>query len=367
MAPQTGNSWNWRKLSAAASNLQAAIEQRIPEWLRPTYALTRYLVMRALAAIPVLIGVTFICFAILAAAPGDPVRIVMGQHYDEEIAAELRAEWGLDQPFIVQYGRFLGRTATGDLGYSYVKRTEVAPYLATKFINTLLLTLVAMVIAVAGGMAAGIISAVRPGRPVDYVVMLLAVGGISIPVFWLGMMLQLAFASHWQWFPVSDMSFAGDPQRLWAEVEGNYLAYWWHSSWRHFVLPGFTLATVPMAIIARLTRSSMLEVMNLDYIRTALAKGLSLQRVVLVHALRNALIPIVTVIGNNFALLLTGAVLTETVFSWPGLGRAMVDGINQYDYPVVLGGVMIMAGVFVLVNLIVDLTYGLIDPRVRYA
>lgn len=329
--------------------------------------LLRYILMRVLAAIPVLVGVTFICFAILMAAPGDPVRIVMGQHYNAEIAESLRAEWGLDQPFIVQYGRFLGRVAQGDLGKSYVKGgLDVGPYLAKRFVNTLLLTLAAMAIAIVVGMVAGIVSAARPRTFADYAMMLLAVAGISIPVFWLGLMLQLVFASYLDWLPVSDMKSAVSLRVLWDQTGGNYLAYWWQATGRHYVLPAITLATVPMAIIARLTRSSMLEVMNLDYIRTARAKGLSYRRVVLVHGLRNALIPIVTVIGNNFAVLLTGAVLTETVFAWPGLGRAMVLAINQYDYPIVLGGVMLMAVVFVAVNLVVDLTYGLIDPRVRY-
>jgi peptide/nickel transport system permease protein len=344
--------------------------RRVPAWLRLWRLgflppLPRYIVLRVLAAIPVMIGVTFICFTVMNAAPGDPVRIVMGQHYNEEIADQLRAKWGLDQPFVVQYGRFIGRLTHGDLGRSYVKRTEVSEYLGDKFVNTLLLTLVAMCIAVALGLIAGIVSAAWPRSPADYLMMLLAVGGISIPVFWLGLMLQLYFASNLGWFPVSDMTYSGSLDVLWSN-SSSYLSYWWQAYGRHFVLPGITLATVPMAIIARLTRSSMLEVLSLDYIKTARAKGMSYRRVVLIHALKNALIPIVTVIGNNFALLLTGAVLTETVFAWPGLGRAMVDAINQYDYPVVMGGVLMMAGVFVLVNLVVDLVYGFIDPRVRY-
>lgn len=337
-------------------------------WHLPLPPLLRYLLMRVLAAVPVLIGVTFICFAILMAAPGDPVRIVMGQHYDAEIAGRLRAEWGLDQPFIAQYGRFLGRVVQGDLGVSYVKNgMEVGPHLLERFINTLLLTLVAMVIAILVGMVAGIASAAWPRSPADYLLMFGAVAGISIPVFWLGLMLQLVFASYLGWLPVSDMDTTVSLASIWRQVNGNYIVYWWHVTGKYFVLPSITLATVPMAIIARLTRSSMLEVMGQDYIRTARAKGLSYRRVVLIHGLRNALIPIVTVIGNNFALLLTGAILTETVFAWPGLGRAMVQAINQYDYPIVLGGVMLMAAVFVIVNLCVDLTYALIDPRVRYS
>jgi peptide/nickel transport system permease protein len=325
-----------------------------------------YVLKRLGAAIPVLFGVSFICYAILSAAPGDPVRILMGQHYDEQIASELRTNMGLDKPFIVQYGLFIGRVVRGDLGRSYVKSLPVSTYLAPKFVNTMKLTLVAMFIAVIFGIVAGIVSAAWNRSFWDYFFMLIAVAGISLPVFWLGMLLQLLFANHLDWLPVSDMSYSGDKVSLWRDVAESYPRYLWELSIKYYVLPGFTLATVPMAIIARLTRSSMLEVMKLDYIRQARAKGLSYPRVVLTHALRNALIPIITVIGNNFAVLLTGAVLTETVFAWPGLGRAMVEAINQLDYPVVLGGVMMMAVVFVLVNLLVDLTYGLIDPRVRY-
>lgn len=325
-----------------------------------------YLLRRAFAAIPVLLGVTFLCYGALALAPGDPVRVLMGQHYDAGIAAQIRQQWGLDQPFIVQYGRFVWRTVHGDLGQSYDKHTSVAEYLGTKFVNTLKLSLCALLIAVVVGVGAGVISAAWPRRPIDYFVMFLAIAGISLPVFWLGMMLQLAFAGKLGWLPVSGMGYSGDLYTLWQRCHGNYLAYWWQATGRFFVLPSFTLATVPMAVIARLTRSAMLEVMAQDYIRTARAKGLSMGRIVFVHALRNAAIPIVTLIGTNFAALLTGAVLTETVFAWPGLGRAVVDAINQYDYPVILGGVILMATTFVVVNLLVDLSYSLLDPRVRY-
>jgi len=326
-----------------------------------------FILRRIALSVPVFIGITFICYAVLSAAPGDPVRIMMGQHYDAQVAQQLRAQWGLDQPFIVQYGRFAWRVAHGDLGRSYLKRTAVAPFLWDKFRNTLLLTLIAMLIAVVCGMTAGIISAAFARRALDAALMVLAVVGISMPIFWLGMMLQLLFSSRLGWLPVSGMREPGSFADAWSAWPGSYAGFLWHYEWRYWLLPGFTLATIPMAVIARLTRSSMLEVLSQDYIRTARAKGLPESRVVLVHALRNALIPIITVIGNNFAVLLTGAVLTETIFSWPGLGRTMVEAISQYDYPIVLGGVIIMAGVFVIVNLIVDLTYGLIDPRVRAA
>lgn len=326
-----------------------------------------FLLRRAFAAVPVMLGVSFLCYAALSAAPGDPVRILMGQHYDAQIAEQIRKEWGLDQPFVVQYARYVWRVARGDLGMSYSKRTPVAQYLTSKFQATLQLTLAALAIAVLLGVGAGIVSSVWPRRAIDYGVMFLAVGGISLPVFWLGMMLQLAFASNLGWLPVSGMGYSGDLRELWQRAGENNFVYWWQASGRYFVLPSITLATVPMAVIARLTRSAMIEVMQQDYIRTARAKGLGLGLIVGRHALRNAAIPIVTLIGTNFASLLAGAVLTETVFSWPGMGRAMVDAINQYDYPVILGGVMLMALTFVIVNFLVDLSYGLLDPRVRHA
>lgn len=339
-----------------------------PSGVRPALRLPpllSFILRRLLASIPVLLGVTLISYGILSAAPGDPVRIIMGQHYDPLIAEQIRAQWGLDKPWPVQYGHFLWRTMHGDLGRSYAKRTPVAPFVLGRFRNTLLLTLVAMTIAIVFGMGAGIVSAAWPRSPADAALMLLAVAGLSIPVFWLGMLLQLALAGKLHWLPVSDMSYSGDLGRLYESCHGNYPLYWWRAFGQYFILPGLTLGTVPMAIIARLTRSSMLEVLNQDYIRTARAKGLPWLRVVLTHALPNALIPVITVIGNNFAALLTGAVLTETVFSWPGLGKVMVEAISQYDYPVVMGGVIVMATVFVVVNLLVDITYGLIDPRVR--
>jgi peptide/nickel transport system permease protein len=360
--------------SGSSSDQQVSISKQPATGGRPTLGhaprralppLLTFILRRLLISIPVLFGVTFICYGILSAAPGDPVRIIMGQHYDPEIAAQITRQWGLDQPWLVQYGRFLGRSASGDLGYSYAKRTPVAPLVMGKFRNTLLLTIVAMCIAIVLGMGAGIVSAAWPRSPADAALMLLAVAGLSVPVFWLGMLLQLFFASKLGWLPVSDMASSANLPRLYAEAGANYLLYWWRAFGQYFVLPGLTLGTVPMAIIARLTRSSMLEVLNQDYVRMARAKGLSWPRVVLTHALPNAMIPVVTVIGNNFAALLTGAVLTETVFSWPGLGRLMVEAISQYDYPLVMGGVIVMATVFVLVNLLVDISYGMIDPRVR--
>ena len=310
-----------------------------------------YVLKRILQVIPVLIGITLITFTVIHVAPGDPVKIMMGQRYDPEVAQTVRHEMGLDKPLVVQYLIFLGEMARGDLGYSYHKRQPVTHLLRGKFGNTLYLAAGAMLLAILLGMLAGVLASVKPQSPVDYLVMVLAVAGVSIPVFWLGLMLQLLFGSYLHWFPVSGMTEYGG-------------AGW--ENFKHLVLPAFTLASVPAAIVARITRSAMLEVMGEDYIRTARAKGLAESVIILRHVLKNALIPIVTVIGNMFALLLTGAVLTETVFSWPGLGRAMVDAITQRDFPVILGGVTIFAVTFVIVNLLVDVLYAAIDPRIRY-
>ncbi len=310
-----------------------------------------YLLKRLLSIIPVLLGITVITFTAIHMAPGDPVQIRMGQRYDPIIAQQLRQELGLDKPLAVQYFIFLGDMLRGDLGYSYIKDQPVRQLLADKFKNTLYLSLSAMLLAVLIGMLAGILASVKPQSTLDYAVMIFAVAGVSIPVFWLGLMLQLVFGSYLHLFPVSGMT--------------EYGATTWEN-FKHIVLPSITLASVPMAIIARITRSSMLEIMGQDYIRTARAKGLGFHAVVFRHALKNAMIPIITVIGNMFALLLTGAVLTETVFSWPGLGRAMVDAIAQRDFPVILGAVTLFALTFVIVNFVVDALYAAIDPRIRY-
>ncbi len=311
-----------------------------------------YIFKRFLQLIPVIVGITLISFTVIHVAPGDPVQILMGQRYDPEVAERIRSELGLDKPLIVQYVIFLKDLVQLDLGYSYQKRLPVRELLADKFGNTLYLSASAMVLAVLVGMIAGILASIRPRSFVDYTVMFLAVIGVSIPVFWLGLMFQLIFGGYLRWLPVSGMT----------EYGASFL-----QNLKHLILPSLTLASVPMAIIARITRSSMLEVMSADYIRTARAKGLPFRLIIFKHALKNALIPIVTVIGNMFALLLTGAVLTETVFSWPGMGRAMVDAIAQRDFPVILGGVTLFALTFVTVNLVVDIFYAYIDPRVRYS
>ncbi len=307
----------------------------------------RFLLRRLFSLLVVLLGVSLVIFVLMDIIPGDPVAIRMGQRADPELREIIRRELNLDKPLLVRYGIFLGKLARGDLGRSYDKNLPVTEVLWDKFLNTLYLTLAAMLIAVGVGMALGVVASLKPNSPLDLGLMVLAVIGLSVPVFWLGMMLQLIFSGK---LPISGMGEFGRP--------------WWENL-DHLVLPAVTLATVPMAVIARITRSSMLEVWQEEFVRTAVAKGLPPVRIVLRHVLRNALIPIVTVIGNNFALLLTGAVLTETVFSWPGVGSAMVQAIERRDIPLVIGGVMMLSATFVVVNFLVDLLYALIDPRVR--
>lgn len=307
--------------------------------------MTSYILRRLFLMIPILWGVATIVFALMFIVPGDPARMLMGQHGDEQTLAQLRREMGLDRPVYVQYVRFLGRLLRGDLGMSYRQKRPVAEIIRDRFPATARLAVSSMLIAIIIGIAAGILAARYRNSVWDWLVMVLSLSGISMPVFWLGMMLILLFASGLGWLPVGGYGRNGDL--------------------RHLFLPAVSLAAVSIGYIARMMRSSMLEVIGKDYIRTARAKGLSEWAVVLHHALRNALIPVITIIGINFASLLGGAVATETVFAWPGLGRAVVDAIRMRDLPVVEGCVIFLAVIFVLANLIVDLSYAWLDPRIR--
>lgn len=307
--------------------------------------MTTYILRRILLVIPILLGVATIVFALMFIVPGDPARMLMGQHGDERTLANLRHEMGLDRPVYVQYARFIGKLAHGDLGMSYRQKRPVVEIIRDRFPATLKLAVASMVVAIIVGISAGILAAVRRNTVWDWMVMIFSLTGISMPVFWLGMMLALVFASGLGWLPVGGYGRSGD--------------------WRHLLLPAVSLAAVSVGYIARMMRSSMLEVIGKDYIRTARAKGLSGRAVILRHALRNAFIPVITVIGVNFASLLGGAVATETVFAWPGLGRAVVDAIRVRDLPVVEGCVIFLAVVFVVVNLLVDLSYAWLDPRIR--
>lgn len=306
--------------------------------------LARPALKRLLALVPVLFGVSLLVFVLTAVALGDPVRAMMGQRGNPEIIGQIRQEYALDQPLWVQYTRWMGRLIQGNLGRSYHQQRAVSEVISERFPATLRLALAATVIAVVLGLGAGLLAALRPGGGLDRVVMSAAVLGISTPVFWLGLMLSLLFSVWLGWFPVSGY---GD------------------GSLSHLVLPAFTLGTLHTGTIARMTRSSLLEVIRQEYIQTARAKGLGEPVVIIKHGLRNALIPVVTVIGIGLADLLVGAPLTETVFAWPGLGRMLVAAVGQRDLPVVMGAVLIFAVVYVVGNLLVDLAYLLIDPRIR--
>jgi peptide/nickel transport system permease protein len=305
--------------------------------------MTRYIVHRIVALIPVLFGVSLIVFSILKFVPGDPALQVGGLDASPEDLAAIRHQMGLDQPVHVQYLYFIGNALQGDFGQSIRSHRPVLEELRSRIPNTVTLTAVAMVFAILIGTGLGILAAVRQYSLWDNLAMVAAMLGISVPIFWLGLMLMLLFAVQLRWLPT-----AGTGTAL------------------HLVLPALTLGAASAAIIARQVRSAMLEVLRQDYIRTARAKGLHARKVVLRHALTNALIPAVTIIGLQFGYLLAGAVITETVFAWPGVGRLLVDAIKYRDFPVVQATILWLALIFSAVNLAVDLLYGYLDPRIKY-
>lgn len=331
----------------------------------------RYLIKRLLLIIPVLLGVSIIVFFLVRLAPGDPAKILAGEHASPEFIRTVREKWGLDRPVIVQYFIWLRSVLRGDLGISIATHNPVLREILSRFPATLELSLVAMGIAIVVGITAGIVAAVRQYSLVDYLSMTGALFGISMPVFWLGLMLMLIFGLRLNLFPISGRL---SPEIELRTITGLYLldalltanGKAFLNALSHLVLPGVALGTIPAALIARMTRSSMLEVIRQDFIRTERAKGLPERMVIYKHALRNALIPIVTVIGMEFGLLLGGAILTETVFAWPGLGRYTVDAVYARDYPAIQGAVLFIAFIFVLVNLATDLLYAAINPRIRY-
>jgi len=304
-----------------------------------------FAVRRALQLVPVLLGLTLIVFALQAVALGDPVRATMGQRADPEAIARIRADYGLDAPLWVQYGQYLRRLLRGDLGRSFRQQVPVAELIAERLPATLRLALAAMGLAALLGVGAGVAAAVGRGKLLDAALMTVALLGISTPVFWLGMMLILLFAVTLGWFPISGYG------------EGD---------WGHLVLPALTLGALHVGYIARMTRSSLLEVLREDYLRTARAKGLRESVVLLKHGLRNAALPILTLVGIGVGDLLVGAPLTETVFAWPGLGRLLVAAAANRDLPVVLGATLLFAFIYVAANFLVDLCYVLADPRVRF-
>lgn len=306
--------------------------------------MVRYILKRILLFIPTLLGITLVTFILMKTLPGDPVVSMVGERASPETIARIRGELGLDKPLPVQYALYLKNIATGRLGRSIFTRVHVTDDLLQKFPNTLRLALAAMVFASALGIGLGVLSALKRGTVWDRLITLVSVGGISVPVFWLGLGLMLVFAFYLRWLPPSGM--------------GN-------NDVRHIILPAVTLGAFSLSYIVRVTRSSMLEALSQPYIAAARAKGISEASVVLKHALRNSLIPVVTLIGLDLGSYLNGAVLTETIFGWDGLGRYALDGIVKRDYPVIMGVVLFGAVVFVTVNLLVDLSYTLLDPRVR--
>lgn len=293
--------------------------------------------------IPVLLGVSLIIFTMVRVIPGDPAIILAGPHANKEQVDQIRAQLGLDRHPVVQYFSFLGDLVQGDLGRSSRTGLPVAREIMARLPNTVVLALTAIILASFLGILTGIVAGVKQNSIFDHLSMMIALFGLSMPVFWLGLMLMLLFSIQLGWLP-----------SVGAE------------SWKHLILPAITLGANSTAIIARMTRSSMLEVIRLDYIRTARAKGLTEKLVIWRHALKNALIPVVTVIGLQTGTLLGGAVLTEIVFAWPGIGRLLVEAILSRDYPVVQGLVLLVATIFIFINLIVDLLYSYLDPRIRY-
>jgi peptide/nickel transport system permease protein len=302
-----------------------------------------YIAHRLLQIIPVLFLLSIVVFSLLHMAGGDPARLIAGESASREDIAAIREKFGLDEPIYVQYGIWLRHALSGDLGRSIVTRRPVTAEIADRIWPTFELATAAMFFATVAGVGIGILSAVRQYSLIDHISMILALFGVSTPIFWLGLMLIYLFAVELRWLPTGGMG-----------------------SLKALILPSFTLGAASAAIVARMTRSSLLEVIRQDYIRTARAKGLLERTVLFRHSLKNAFIPIVTVIGLQYGYLLGGTVVTETVFSRPGIGRMLVTAITTRDFPVVQGTIMILAVIFVIVNLIVDLFYVYLDPRIHY-
>lgn len=315
--------------------------------------MSRFIVARFLATIPVLVGVSLVVFLTMKMIPGDAAEVLAGPQATREQVELIRQSLGLDRPLYVQYVTWLGRAVRGDLGRSIQLDAPVTEMALNRLKNTLVLALGSALLAVAIAVPVGILSATHQSSIVDRASVVLAMFGNSMPTFWLGLVLILILSLHFRMFPSNGMYSlrgpAGIPDLLW-----------------HLTLPALTLCGVPAAVLARLTRSSLLEALNDDHVRTARAKGLTEARVVVHHALRNALLPVVTLMGIQMGYLLGGSILVETVFSWPGLGLQLYDAIGARDLPLVQGGVLLVATVFVFVNLFVDVLYAALDPRIRY-
>ncbi|MFT5365253.1 MAG: peptide/nickel transport system permease protein [Candidatus Latescibacterota bacterium] len=330
-----------------------------------------YIIKRILALVPTLLGITVLVFLMVHLVPGDPAQVMLGERASAETLEALRQDLGLDQPLHVQFARYLGDLLQGDFGRSIKSRERISAELIARFPATLELALVSMVLACFIGLGAGIVSAIRRNTVWDYVGMTVSLAGVSLPIFWLGLMMIMVFSVWLGLFPVSGRLSS---HVFVTSVTGLYLVdsllagdlFAFGDALWHLVLPGITLGTVPAAVIVRMTRSSLLEVLREDYVRTAWAKGLSERVVVLRHALRNAFIPILTVISLQFGYLLGGAVMTESIFAWPGLGRWLINAVYARDFPAIQGGVLLVAATFVIVNLVADLLYVWLDPRIKY-
>lgn len=332
-----------------------------------------YVLRRLFGLVPVLFGISLLVFLFLKLIPGDPAQAILGERGSPEQLEALREKLGLNRPLHVQYLAFLRNVLTGDLGVSAVSTIPVAEELKRRWPATFELALSATLVAVALGIPMGILAAVRRNSLLDTLSMSLSLLGVSIPVFWLGLLLVYLFAVHLHWLPTggrlsTDLALDFRPITGFLVLDGllSLKPQVVLDALRHLLLPALTLGTIPLAILTRITRSAMLEVLSQDYVRTARAKGLSERQVILKHALKNALLPVVTIVGLQFGTLLGGAILTETIFSWPGIGSYIYEGILNRDYPVVQAGVLVVATAFVLVNLLVDLSYALLDPRIQY-
>ncbi|MBD2835800.1 ABC transporter permease subunit [Pseudomonas sp. JM0905a] len=322
--------------------------------------------------IPTFFGVTLLTFALIRLIPGDPVEVMMGERrVDPEMHAQAMERLGLNKPLPEQYLDYIGKLAQGDLGESLRTREGVWHEFLTLFPATLELAIAALIFSGTLGVLAGVIAALKRGSLFDHGVMGISLAGYSMPIFWWGLLLIMFFSVGLGWTPVSgriDLLYDIEPKTgfmlidtLLSEEEGAFV-----DALRHLILPAIVLGTIPLAVIARMTRSAMLEVLREDYVRTARAKGLSPARVVFVHGLRNALIPVLTVFGLQVGTLLAGAVLTETIFSWPGIGKWLIEAIGARDYPVVQNGILLIACLVIVVNFVVDILYGLVNPRIRH-
>lgn len=334
--------------------------------------MVKALLKRILQSVPTLIGVSLVAFLLIRLVPGDPVLLMLGERGGSpELVAEMRENLGLDQPLYTQYFRFIGKAIQGDLGESITSKRGVWAEFSDRFPATVELSLMALFWAVLLGIPLGVVAAIKRRQWLDHLLMSVSLIGYSMPIFWWGLILILVVSVNLGWTPVSGrISVAYDIEPwtgfllidVWKCGEG-FAAFL--EAIRHMILPAIVLGTIPFAAIARMTRSSLLEVLREDYVRTARAKGLSFYSVVFVHALKNALIPVVTVIGLMLGTLLTGAVLTETLFSWPGVGRWLVASVQARDYPVLQGGVLLLSVIIVTVNIAVDLVYMWLNPRLR--